>query len=362
LNFKGVLYFLSILLVFGLIILYSASYIMVYRWPGIDFSYYFTRQVLNIVIGLVFMFVIAIIPIDKHLQWAPAYLVGLILLLVAVFFFPAKSGTHRWIDLGFYDLQPSELAKFVIILFLASYFDKRQFQENWKVDFFDKFLIPVGWILFISFLVFREPDLSTSVIILSIGFLLMFVAGLRYYYFFLLAGLAVLALVAVFQFELLKPYQLDRLRGFLDFFKGSTVDTQVQIGIDAISSGGVLGGGLALGDYKYLLPVQFTDFIFAILGEELGFVGMAFLLILYYLMARSLIHVAIKGINRPAGKLIVVGYAYLVLIQVIINVGVVLGVFPPTGIPLPFISYGGSSMLAYLGGFGLVISAVTHDE
>jgi len=362
LNFKGVLYFLSILLVFGLIILYSASYIMVYRWPGIDFSYYFTRQVLNIVIGLVFMFVIAIIPIDKHLQWAPAYLVGLILLLVAVFFFPAKNGTHRWIDLGFYDLQPSELAKFVIILFLASYFDKRQFQENWKVDFFDKFLIPVGWILFISFLVFREPDLSTSVIILSIGFLLMFVAGLRYYYFFLLAGLAVLALVAVFQFELLKPYQLDRLRGFLDFFKGSTVDTQVQIGIDAISSGGVLGGGLALGDYKYLLPVQFTDFIFAILGEELGFVGMAFLLILYYLMARSLIHAAIKGINRPAGKLIVVGYAYLVLIQVIINVGVVLGVFPPTGIPLPFISYGGSSMLAYLGGFGLVISAVTHDE
>jgi cell division protein FtsW len=335
---------------------------MVYRWPEIDFSYYFLRQVLNIVIGLVFMAIIAMIPVEKHLQWAPIYLVSVVLLLVTVFFFPPKGGSHRWIDLGFYDLQPSELAKFVIILFIASYYDKRQYRANWKVDIVDKFLIPFGWILLITFLIFREPDLSTSMIVLVIGVLLMFVAGLRYYYFFLIAGLGIIALVAAFQFELLKPYQLERITGFFDFFKGKAVDTQVQIGIDAISSGGVLGGGLAMGDYKYLLPVQFTDFIFAILGEELGFIGMAFLLILYYLMCRSLIHAAVKGVNRTAGKLIIVGYAYLVLIQVIINVGVVLGVFPPTGIPLPFISYGGSSMLAYLGGFGLVISVITHDE
>ena len=217
-NFKGVLYFLSILLVFGLIILYSASYIMVYRWPGIDLAYYFTRQVLNISIGLVFMFVIAMIPIEKHLQWAPGYLVGLILLLVAVFFFPSKGGSHRWIDLGFYDLQPSELAKFVIILFLAAYFDKRQFQENWKVDFFDKFLIPVGWILFISYLIFRAGSLHVDDH--PVHRIFVDVRRRSRYYYFLLAGLAVVGLVAVLQFDL-KPYQLDRLRGFLDFLRAA---------------------------------------------------------------------------------------------------------------------------------------------
>lgn len=137
---------------------------------------------------------------------------------------------------------------------------------------------------------------------------------------------------------------------------------QVDIGLQAISSGGLFGEGLGMGNFKYLVPIQFTDFIFAILGEELGFVGMALLLTLYYLLCKFLVDAAVNAIENGAARLVVVGYAFLIMLQVVVNVGVVTGLLPPTGVTLPFVSYGGSSIIAFLSGFGFVISALNSNE
>jgi len=361
-NFKGIVYLLAIIIVLGLIVMYSASYIVVYRWPGYDFSHYFNRQLVNIAIGLVCMLVVALIPLKKHIEYAPFYMVAIIFLLMAVFVFPTKGGSRRWIDLKFYDLQPSELAKLVIIVFFSSYFFKNKGQDNQKKGFLEMFIIPMGWLLLVTALVAAEPDLSSSIIIFVLGMMLLFVCGMKYSHIIIVGVLICLSLFIIINFELLEPYQLNRIKQFLGFINDGEAQGQVNIGLNAISSGGILGEGLAQGDLKYLLPVQFTDFVFAILGEELGFVGMAFLLVLYYLLARSLIHAAVKGLKNDTGKIIVIGYAYLILLQVVINVGVVLGLLPPTGVTLPFVSYGGSSMLALLSGFGLVLSALLNDK
>ncbi|HPE68546.1 MAG TPA: FtsW/RodA/SpoVE family cell cycle protein [Thermotogota bacterium] len=360
-NFKGIIYLLVIIITLGLIVMYSASLTPVVRSSNLDFSDYLGKQLFNIAVGLIAMFVIALVPFHKHLQWAPFYLIAEIFLLLAVFLFPSTGGAFRWIPLGFFNLQPSELAKIVLILFLPSFFRKHSFSDR-KTGFFDAFLIPFGWICLLGVLIALEPDLSTSVIVFLLGFLIMFVAGLRKFYLFLVVGLVVVAVVLAFQLEILRPYQLDRVRSFFSLFSSGEAQGQIQVSMDAIASGGLMGEGLALGEVKYSLPVKFTDFIFAIFGEELGFIGMAFLLILYYLFGRNLIHAALVGIESPEGKLVLIGYAFLVLLQVVINVGVVLGILPPTGITLPFVSYGGSSMIAFLSGFGLVLSVLHHRE
>lgn len=358
-NIKGITFLLALVMVLGLIVMYSASYIVIYRWPGVDYTYYFNRQLIHIILGMVFMFVAALIPFKRHMQWAPAYMIVAVVLLLAVFLFPSKGGSHRWIPLGNFDIQPSEFAKIILILFLSAYLAKRKDSEHRSP--LEDFVIPVGWVFLISGLVLAEPDLSSSLILFMVGMLILFVSGIsKKYFFFLAIGMAC-AFFLLVQSDLLKGYQLQRLQDFAGFLRGEAQE-QVDIGMRAISSGGLLGEGLAMGDYKYLLPVQFTDFIFAILGEELGFVGMALMLVLYYLLARSMIRCALHAVRNLAGKLVIVGYAYLILMQVVINVGVVLGIIPPTGITLPLVSYGGSSMLAFLGGFGLVLSVITHTE
>jgi cell division protein FtsW len=154
---------------------------------------------------------------------------------------------------------------------------------------------------------------------------------------------------------------MERIQSFLGLSQEITSEGQVDVSLQAISSGGLLGEGLGMGNYKYIIPVQFTDFIFAILGEELGFVGMAIFLFLYYFMCRNLIKAAINGIYNNAAKVFIVAFAYLIMLQVVINVGVVFGLLPPTGVTLPFVSYGGSSMMAFLGGFGFFLSALNES-
>ncbi len=358
-NIKGIAFLLALVMVLGLIVMYSASYIIMYRWPGADYSYYFNRQLAHIVIGLVLMFLAALIPFRTHMRLAPIYMIIVVGLLLVVFFFPSKGGSHRWIPLGIFDMQPSEFAKMILILFLSTYLAKRK--DVGQRSVVEDFLIPAGWVFLITGLVLVEPDLSSSLILFVVGMLILFVSGLSKKYFVFLGIGLFCSFFAIVQLDLLKGYQLQRFEDFAGFLRGEA-QPQVDIGMRAISAGGLLGEGLAMGEYKYLLPVQFTDFIFATLGEELGFVGMALMLMLYYLLARSLIRCALFAVQNLAGKLLIVGYAYLLLLQVVINVGVVLGILPPTGITLPFVSYGGSSMLAFLTGFGLVLSVITHSE
>jgi len=216
--------------------------------------------------------------------------------------------------------------------------------------------------MLVSALIAMEPDLSSTLIIFTLGLLLMFIAGMKYSYLFLTIFIIVLGVVVVFQFDILKEYQMERIMSYLGLVTEGEAQGQVDIGLRAISSGGFFGEGLGMGNFKYLVPIQFTDFIFAILGEELGFIGMALLLTLYYLLCKTLVDAAVNGLENRAARLVVVGYAFLIMLQVVVNVGVVTGLLPPTGVTLPFVSYGGSSVLAFLAGFGFVISALNSDE
>lgn len=358
-NYKGIIYLLSLIMVIGIVVLYSSSYIIYYKYPEMDFDYYLIRQMINIIIGLVFMFIIALIPFQKHMQMAPFYMVGVVFLLLAVFIFPAQGGSSRWIDFGVMNLQPSEMAKIVLILFLASYFFRDN--ENRQNGILEQLMIPLGWIIMITLLIAVEPDLSSSMIVFLIGLIVLYISGLKFSYFVFIMIMCIIGVVMLFQLDLLKPYQMERIQSFLGLSQEITSEGQVDVSLQAISSGGLLGEGLGMGNYKYIIPVQFTDFIFAILGEELGFVGMAIFLFLYYFMCRNLIKAAINGIYNNAAKVFIVAFAYLIMLQVVINVGVVFGLLPPTGVTLPFVSYGGSSMMAFLGGFGFFLSALNEN-
>jgi cell division protein FtsW len=305
------------------------------------------------------MFIIALIPFQKHMQMAPFYMVGVVFLLLAVFIFPAQGGSSRWIDFGVMNLQPSEMAKIVLILFLASYFFRDN--ENRQNGILEQLMIPLGWIIMITLLIAVEPDLSSSMIVFLIGLIVLYISGLKFSYFVFIMIMCIIGVVMLFQLDLLKPYQMERIQSFLGLSQEITSEGQVDVSLQAISSGGLLGEGLGMGNYKYIIPVQFTDFIFAILGEELGFVGMAIFLFLYYFMCRNLIKAAINGIYNNAAKVFIVAFAYLIMLQVVINVGVVFGLLPPTGVTLPFVSYGGSSMMAFLGGFGFFLSALNES-
>ena len=359
-NYKGIIYLLSLIMVIGIVVLYSSSYVIYYKYPEMDFDYYLIRQVVNIVVGLIFMFVIALIPFKKHIKLAPFYIVGTVFLLLAVFVFAPQGGSSRWIDFGVMNLQPSEFAKIFLVLFLASYFFKDDDTKHKGI--LEQLIIPLGWIMMITLLVAAEPDLSSSLIIFLLGLIVLYISGLRFSYFVLIAIMCIIGIVMLFQLDLLKPYQIGRIQEFLGITQKVAEEGQVDVSLQAISSGGLLGEGLGMGNYKFIIPVQFTDFIFAILGEELGFVGMAVFLFLYYFMCRNLIKAAINGIANMAAKIFVIGYAYLILLQVVINVGVVFGLLPPTGVTLPFVSYGGSSMMAFLGGFGFFLSALNDKS
>lgn len=359
-NYKGIIYLLSLIMVIGIVVLYSSSYIIYYKYPEMDFDYYLIKQLINIIIGLVFMFIIAVIPFQKHMKLAPLYMVGIVFLLLAVFIFPEQGGSSRWIDFGIMNLQPSEFSKIFIILFISSYFFRDE--ENRHKGILEQLLIPLGWIIMITLLIAVEPDLSSSLIIFLIGLIVLYISGLRLSYFVLILIMCIIGVVLLFQLDLLKPYQLERIQSFLGLNQEIASEGQVDVSLKAISSGGLLGEGLGMGNYKYIIPVQFTDFIFAILGEELGFVGMAVFLFLYYFMCRNLIKAAINGIKNNAAKVFIIGFAYLIMLQVVINVGVVFGLLPPTGVTLPFVSYGGSSMMAFLGGFGFFLSALNETN
>jgi len=370
-SFKGIVYILVLIMVLGLIVLYSASSIVIFKSPDVETDYYFKKQLLNISIGLIIMFILAMIPFKTHVKYAPLYLIGNIFLLLAVFMYESNVGSARWIVLGPLNLQPSEFAKITVIVFISSYYYKHvnnkdnlyaKENESRFNYFIDRFLIPFGWIMLVSALIAMEPDLSSTLIIFTLGLLLMFIAGMKYSYLFLTIFIIVLGVVVVFQFDILKEYQMERIMSYLGLVTEGEAQGQVDIGLRAISSGGFFGEGLGMGNFKYLVPIQFTDFIFAILGEELGFIGMALLLTLYYLLCKTLVDAAVNGLENRAARLVVVGYAFLIMLQVVVNVGVVTGLLPPTGVTLPFVSYGGSSVLAFLAGFGFVISALNSDE
>lgn len=356
---KSLLFILVTIIAVGLVVLYSASYITAFKWPYPDFDYYLKRQIFAMIIGLTAMLITSIVDYRVHRKYILHYYMIIFALLVLALAFPGKGGSRRWIDLGYFDLQPSELLKLLIVVFIAHYSDKQR--EHIKT-FVKGFLIPLFFIGVLLILVLMEPDLSTTVYLAFLFLIMLYIGGTRGVYILLLIGAGVLGLFAAYKFEFLKNYQIDRIKNFVDMITGGGKNTlqQTSNSIYAIINGGIVGLGLGFGELKYYIPVQFSDFVFAVLGEELGFIGMASLLVLYLLMVRQMLKAAFNSIKDDFGRMITIGYAFMVLLQVTINISVVLGILPTTGLTLPFISYGGSSLLVFLIGYGLVLSTITH--
>jgi rod shape determining protein RodA len=311
------------------------------------------------------MLIVAMVPIWfwRNLAGA-AYGLSILLLLAVEFFGVVGMGAQRWIDLGFMRLQPSELTKITMVMLLAAYYDwlpeKRTSRPVWV-------LIPVLMILFPTFLVLRQPDLGTAILLLTAGGGLMFLAGVHWAYFATVITAAVGLVVAVFQsrgtsWQLIKDYQFRRIDTFLDpasdpLGAGYHI-TQSKI---ALGSGGWTGRGFMQGTQSRLnfLPEKHTDFIFTTLAEEFGFIGGFSLLGLYALIILFCIYTALATRDRFS-SLMVLGVAITFFLFFAVNMSMVMGLAPVVGVPLPLVSYGGSAMLVLLAAFGLVQSAHIH--
>ncbi|MDX8350202.1 rod shape-determining protein RodA [Cognatiyoonia sp. IB215446] len=348
-----------------LIAIASAGFLMLYSVAGGSTSPWVEPQMTRFALGMALMMIVAMVPIWFWRNMAfVAYAGSIILLLGVEFFGEVRQGAQRWIDLRFMLLQPSELTKITLVMFLAAYYDwlpnKKTSHPLWVA-------LPVLFILAPVALVVNQPDLGTALLLLMGGATVMFLAGVHWGYFATVIGSGVAAVFAVFQsrgtpWQLLQDYQYRRIDTFLDpandpLGAGYHI-TQAKI---ALGSGGWTGRGYMQGTQSRLnfLPEKHTDFIFTTLAEEFGFVGAFALLVMYLLIVVFCIISALGNRDRFA-SLLTLGVAMTFFLFFAVNMAMVTGLAPVVGVPLPLVSYGGSAMLVLLVAFGLVQSAHVH--
>jgi len=343
-----------LILVIGLVMIYSASAMIALQKTGTDNPYHFlSRQLAWAVVGGAVMFAIMHVDLDRLKTPAVIYslLGGLIATLVLVLFQPAINGTHRWIVFSYFQLQPSEFAKPVVILFLAFFLS----QKEEKIDDLTAVLLPVGAVSAIVVgLVLLQPDFGTAATILLVAAAMIFVAGVSWRRIIVFS----LALIpAALALALSAEYRRARLLSFLNPEAdplGSGF--QAMQSLIAIGTGGMTGLGIGNGRQKlFFLPEPHTDFIFSIIGEELGFIGALALLLTFALLVWRGYRIARLSEDRFAFYT-ALGLTVLLAIQVLINVSVALCLLPTKGLPLPLVSYGGSSLITSMMIVGLLLN------
>jgi rod shape determining protein RodA len=343
----------------------GVGFLMLYSVAGGSFRPWAEPQMKRYALGVFVMFFVAMVPIWFWRSISGfAYLVTLVLLVLVEVMGSVGMGAQRWIDLGFMRLQPSELMKITLVMSLAAYYDWLPTEKTSKPLWV---LIPVLLIIIPTMLVLRQPDLGTSILLLTGGAIVMFLACVHWGYFAAVISMVVGLVVAVFQsrgteWQLLKNYQYRRIDTFLDpssdpLGAGYHI-TQSKI---ALGSGGWTGRGFMQGTQSRLnfLPEKHTDFIFTTLAEEFGYVGAVSLLSLYALIVVFCIASAISNKDRYS-SLLILGIAGAFFLFFAVNMSMVMGLAPVVGVPLPLVSYGGSAMLVLMVGFGLVQSAHVH--
>ncbi len=343
----------------------SVGFLMLYSVAGGRLDRWAEPQMIRFAMGLVAMFIVAMVPIWFWRNVAAvAFGLSLLLLLAVEFFGTVGMGAQRWIDLGFMRLQPSEVTKITLVMVLAAYYD---WLDPKKVSHPFWVLIPVLMILLPTGLTLIQPDLGTAILLLAGGGIVMFVAGVSWWYFGTVIAGGVGLVSAVFSsrgqsWQLLENYQYRRIDTFLDpsqdpLGAGYHI-TQSKI---ALGSGGLSGRGFMQGTQSRLnfLPEKHTDFIFTTLAEEFGFMGAISLLVLYGLIIFFCVISAMANKDRFS-SLLIYGIAATFFLYFAVNMSMVMGLAPVVGVPLPLVSYGGSAMLVLMAAFGLVQSAHVH--
>ncbi|EIJ81592.1 stage V sporulation protein E [Bacillus methanolicus PB1] len=341
------------LLAVGLIMVYSAS--AVWAEYKFDDSFFFAkRQMLFAGIGVVAMFFIMNVDYWTWKTWAKALLLICFVLLLLVLI-PGigneRNGSRSWIGVGAFSIQPSEFMKLAMIAFLAKFLSERQKM----ITSFKNGLVPSLSLVFSAFaLIMLQPDLGTGTVMVGTCLVMIFISGARISHFI---GLGFIGVAGFVGLVLSAPYRIKRITSFLDPWQ-DPLGTGFQIiqSLLAIGPGGLFGLGLGQSRQKFFyLPEPQTDFIFAILAEELGFIGGSFVLLLFALLLWRGIRIAL-GAPDLYGSFLAVGIIAMIAIQVMINIGVVTGLMPVTGITLPFLSYGGSSLTLMLMAIGVLLN------
>ncbi len=347
-NLNYLLIFLVLLISFiGAAGLYSAA--------GGSYNPWASRHLIRLVLFIFLAIIIALINIKFIYQFAYIFFILSLLLLLSVELIGVfGKGATRWINVFGLSIQPSELIKITIILALARFYHDLKFDEIKRIK---NLFFPI-LILFLPFaLVVIQPDLGTALSIAMLGILILFASGIRIWKFVL--GFFVLMLSIPLSLNYLQPYQKDRIFSFLnpeaDALGRGYQLIQSKI---ALGSGGLTGKGFLEGSQSYLqyLPEKQTDFIFTLIGEEFGFIGTMFIILLFLLLISVCFYISIKS-NHIFGRILSIGVGSNLFIYVIMNISMVSGLMPVVGIPLPLVSYGGSAMLAIIISLGLVLNA-----
>ncbi|MTV47559.1 putative lipid II flippase FtsW [Heliobacillus mobilis] len=342
-----------LLLTFGIVMVMSASSVKAAYYYNDPF-YFFKRQFMWALVGIAVMIIAMRFDYRKLARFSKPFLLVSLFLLVALFI-PGVGknimGATRWLNLGPGSFQPSELVKLAGVIYFAHNISK----EPHKLADFKKGLLPYLAIMgIIGLLILAQPDLGTAMAVCGTLFFMLYVGGAKKQH---ILGLGALGIVLIALAAILEPYRMRRITGFIDPW-ADPVGTGFQTlqSLFALGSGGLFGAGLGQSKQKYFyLPEQHTDFIFAILGEELGMIGAVCVILLFFVLVWRGIRVSV-ACPDAFGSILAMGLTVQVALQAVINMGVVSGLLPVTGITLPFLSYGGSSLVFTLSGIGLLLS------
>lgn len=353
----GIFYCVIILLAIGIVMVYSASsYYAMFKLE--DSTYFLKKQIISCILGLISMFLFMGIDYHKLKKVTILLMIITIPLLLLVYAFKPVNGAYRWIDLGPLNFQPSELAKYVVVLFLA-------LSLSAKGDGVKKFWTGIVPYLVVSGfyagLVLAQKNLSIAALIMIVTFIMLFSAGGGLKHLFLYVAPTLVAAALGFTFS--STYRRARMLSFLDPWKDAAGDGyQLIQSFYALGAGGVLGLGLGQSRQKTLyMPEPHNDFIFSIIGEELGLIGCVVIISLFIFLICRGIKVALEA-RDTYGTLLAMGITSVIAIQVIINIAVVTGSMPVTGVPLPFISYGGTSLAITTTAIGILLNISRQKE
>lgn len=354
----ALIFIVTLLVIFGIIMVFSSSYYYALAKKG-DAYYFLKRDLIWAFIGFVAMIITSNINYKFYKKLGPFAFILSIVLLLLIFTPLAKdiNGAKRWLGVGPITVMPGEIAKLCVIIFIAWFLSNKPD----RIKSFTQGVLPLLLVIGTYFaLIILQPNLSTAVTISMIIVAIMFAAGMKIKH---LIGLIITGVLGIVMMIIIEPYRMNRLTSFLDPFADPMKSGyQVIQSLLALGSGGLFGVGLGRSIQKTLyLPEPQNDFIFAIIGEEVGFIGCIALIICFMLLIWRGIHIAI---NAPDlfSTLVAVGITSMVAIQVVINIAVATSSMPPTGIALPFISWGGNSLVLFMASIGVLLNISKHTS
>ncbi len=356
---KSLIVIIFLLLIFGLIMISSVSVVLSYKNFGYNY-YYLTHQfVYGLLPGIIFMSILINVDYSFYKKQSRLFLILTIILLLIVFVpgfsFGAK-GASRWVQMWGFSFQPSEFAKLTFIMYLASWLCSKERE----IKNFSEGLIPfIILVALMAIPLIMQPDLGTLIIIIAIAGSMYFVSGAKITHILSLSGLGAFAIFVMIK---IAPYRMDRLMVFLHpELDPKGIGYQINQALLALGSGGIFGLGFGHSRQKFnYLPEPMGDSIFAVIGEELGFVGLFFLVLLFLFFAMRGYEI-VKSAPDNFGKFVAIGITSWIVFQAFMNIAAITSLIPLTGIPLPFISYGASSLVSSLCGMGILLNISKHS-